>query len=313
MNTNIVFMGSPDFAVPSLEELAKGYKVVGVITQPDRPFGRGQKLAPSAVKAVAETLDLPVFQPERMRSPEALAQLKAWQPDLVVVAAYGQILSAEVLAVPTKGCLNVHASLLPRWRGASPIQAAIEAGDATTGVTIMEMAQKLDAGPIVAQREVPIRDATFADELSQQLAFLGARTLVEILPAYLEGGLKAVPQDESLVTYAPMLKKNQSRLNFNETAEQLMRKVHAYHPWPGTSFEHKGLHIKVLDAHVHHTFNTEPGLKYVVNGLPAIGTSDCLLVLDKLQPAGKKPMTGEEFLRGQRDWLEPDEVGLTKN
>lgn len=306
MSAKIVFMGSPDFAVPSLEELAKEFDVVGVITQPDRPFGRGQKLAPSAVKAIAETLDLPVFQPESMRSPEALAQLRTWQPDLMVVAAYGQILPKEVLAVPAKGCLNVHASLLPRWRGASPIQAAIEAGDPNTGVTIMEMVYKLDAGPIVAQREVPIRSATFADELGQQLAYLGARTLVEILPAYLEGSLKAVPQDESLVTYAPMLKKNQSRLNFNESAEQIVRKVHAYHPWPGTSFEHKGLHIKVLDAHVHHTFSTEPGLKYVVNGLPAVGTSECLLVLDKVQPAGKKPMTGEDFLRGQRDWLELD-------
>lgn len=299
-------MGSPDFAVPSLEELAKEFDVVGVITQPDRPFGRGQKLAPSAVKAIAETLDLPVFQPESMRSPEALAQFRTWQPDLMVVAAYGQILPKEVLAVPAKGCLNVHASLLPRWRGASPIQAAIDAGDPNTGVTIMEMVYKLDAGPIVAQREVPIRSATFADELGQQLAYLGARTLVEILPAYLEGSLKAVPQDESLVTYAPMLKKNQSRLNFNESAEQIVRKVHAYHPWPGTAFEHKGLHIKVLDAHVHHTFSTEPGLKYVVNGLPAVGTSECLLVLDKVQPAGKKPMTGEDFLRGQRDWLELD-------
>lgn len=306
MSAKIVFMGSPDFAVPSLEELAKEFDVVGVITQPDRPFGRGQKLAPSAVKAIAETLDLPVFQPESMRSPEALAQFRTWQPDLMVVAAYGQILPKEVLAVPAKGCLNVHASLLPRWRGASPIQAAIDAGDPNTGVTIMEMVYKLDAGPIVAQREVPIRSATFADELGQQLAYLGARTLVEILPAYLEGSLKAVPQDESLVTYAPMLKKNQSRLNFNESAEQIVRKVHAYHPWPGTSFEHKGLHIKVLDAHVHHTFSTEPGLKYVVNGLPAVGTSECLLVLDKVQPAGKKPMTGEDFLRGQRDWLELD-------
>lgn len=306
MIAKIVFMGSPDFAVPSLEELAKVYNVVGVVTQPDRPFGRGQKLAPSAVKAIAETLDLPVFQPESMRSSEALAQLKAWQPDLMVVAAYGQILPKEVLAVPSKGCLNVHASLLPRWRGASPIQAAIEAGDPKTGVTIMEMVYKLDAGPIVAQREVPIRSATFADELGQQLAYLGALTLVEILPAYLGGTLKAIPQDDSLVTYAPMLKKSQSRLNFNENAELLARKVHAYHPWPGTSFEHKGLHIKVLDAHVHYTYNTEPGLKYAVNGLPAVGTGQNLLVLDKLQPAGKKPMSGEDFLRGQRDWLELD-------
>jgi len=304
MSPRIVFLGSPDFAVPSLEELAGHYTVVGVITQPDRPFGRGQKMAPSAVKDAAQSLGLPVYQPESLRTLEAFSKLNAWQPDVMVVAAYGQILSQAVLDVPTKGCLNVHASLLPRWRGASPIQAAIEAGDEKTGVTIMEMVQKLDAGPIVAQREVPLRSATYADELSQQLAFLGARTLLEVLPDWLNGTLKAVPQDESQVTYAPMLKKNQGLLSFDQPAIQLVRKVHAYHPWPGTSFEYMGQNIKVLDAHVHDTFNAEPGMRYSVNGLPAIGTSECLLVLDMVQPAGKRPMRGEDFLRGQRDWIE---------
>lgn len=306
MLPRIVFLGSPDFAVPSLEELARHFNVVGVVTQPDRPFGRGQKMAPSAVKDTALSLGLPVYQPESLRIVEAYARIKSWQPDVMVVAAYGQILPREILSIPKKGCLNVHASLLPRWRGASPIQAAIEAGDKTTGVTIMEMVRKLDAGPIVTQREVPLRATTFADELSQQLAYLGARALVEVLPAWLEGELKAVPQDESLVTYAPMLQKSQSKLDFNETAEQLVRKVHAYYPWPGTSFEHNGQLIKVLDAHAHGTFSTEPGLHYVVNGLPAVGTSECLLVLDKVQPAGKKPMSGEDFLRGQRDWIDQD-------
>ena len=263
-------------------------------------------MAPSAVKDTALSLDLPVYQPESLRIVEAYARIKSWQPDVMVVAAYGQILPREILSIPKKGCLNVHASLLPRWRGASPIQAAIEAGDKATGVAIMEMVRKLDAGPIVTQREVPLRATTFADELSQQLAYLGARALVEVLPAWLEGELKAVPQDESLVTYAPMLQKSQSKLDFNETAEQLVRKVHAYYPWPGTSFEHNGQLIKVLDAHAHGTFSTEPGLHYVVNGLPAVGTSECLLVLDKVQPAGKKPMSGEDFLRGQRDWIDQD-------
>ena len=304
MSPRVVFLGSPDFAVPSLEELAKNHDVVGVITQPDRPFGRGQKVAPSAVKDSALALDLPVYQPESLRTLEAYAKISAWQPDVMVVAAYGQILSREVLSIAKKGCLNVHASLLPRWRGASPIQAAIEAGDTTTGVTIMEMVQKLDAGPVVARREVPLRSGTFADELSQQLSYLGARTLIEVLPAWLDGMLKAVPQDDSLATYAPMLKKSQSKLDFNETAEQLVRKVQAYYPWPGTSFEHNGQLIKVLDAHVHDTFGAEAGLHYVVNGLPAVGTGECLLVLDKVQPAGKKPMSGEDFLRGQRDWLD---------
>ena len=306
MSPRIVFLGSPDFAVPCLEDLAKDYNIVGVVTQPDRPFGRGQKLAPSAVKDAALALGLPVYQPESLRSLEAFAKLSSWQPDLMIVVAYGQILSEAVLNIPTMACLNVHASLLPRWRGAAPIQAAIEAGDSKTGVTIMQVVPKLDAGPIISQREVPIRPGTFADELSQQLAYLGAKTLLETLPAYLDGRLKPVPQDESKVSYAHMLKKSQSKLDFKETAELIVRKVHAYHPWPGTFFEHKGLRIKVLDAHVHDTFGAVPGLHYVVNGLPAVGTAECLLVMDKLQPAGKKPMSGEDFLRGQRDWLETD-------
>lgn len=303
MSIRIVFLGSPEFALPSLEELTRTFNVVGVVTQPDKRSGRGRKLVPGEVKELAGSLELPIMQPERLRTVQAMAQLKAWQPDVMVVVAYGQILPQEVLDIPTRGCLNVHASLLPRWRGASPIQAAIEAGDAKTGVTIMEMVQQLDAGPIVAQREVPIRPNTFADELSQQLAWLGARTLIDVLPSWYSGELKAVPQNEAEVTYAPMLKKNQGIINFEESAELILRKIYAYHPWPGTVFNYKGQNVKILDAHVHDTFGAEPGLHYVVNGLPAIGTSECLLVLDKVQPAGKKPMSGEDFLRGQRDWL----------
>ncbi len=303
MTIRIVFLGSPEFALPSLEELARTFNVVGVVTQPDKRSGRGRKLVPGEVKDLATFLGLPIMQPERLRTVQALAQLKTWQPDVMVVVAYGQVLPKEALEIPTRGCLNVHASLLPRWRGASPIQAAIEAGDEKTGVTIMEMVQQLDAGPIVAQREVPIRPNTFADELSQQLAWLGARTLVDVLPSWYSGKLKTVPQNEAEVTYAPMLKKSQGIINFEESAEHILRKIYAYHPWPGTVFDYKDQNIKILDAHVHDTFGAEPGLHYVVNGLPAIGTSECLLVLDKVQPAGKKPMSGEDFLRGQRDWL----------
>lgn len=296
-------MGSPDFALPTLEMLHEHYEVVGVVTQPDRPAGRGRLPQPCAVKVLADQLGLPVFQPHSIKTAEAVAELAKWQPDLIVVAAYGQILTQVVLDLPTKGCLNVHASLLPRWRGASPIQAAIAAGDARTGVTIMRMDTGIDTGPILAQRDVTLRPATSAVELSQQLAYLGAQVLIETLPGYLAGKLAPMPQNESLATYAPMLKKQDGWLDFNQAAEVLSRKVYACQPWPGTFFYLNGRKIKVLEAHTHDTFNCEIGGQFIVNGMPAIGTSQGLFVLDEVQPEGKKPMTGQAFLNGQPGWI----------
>ncbi|MEN6556306.1 MAG: methionyl-tRNA formyltransferase, partial [Anaerolineaceae bacterium] len=245
MNARVIFMGSPDFALPTLEELHNNTQVVGVVTQPDRPAGRGRQPMPCPVKQLADHLRIPVFQPLSLRKPGALEQLEAWQPDLIVVAAFGQILPKSVLALPPKGCLNVHASLLPRWRGASPIQAAILAGDERSGVTIMLMEEGLDTGPILTQRTVPIRPGTTGAELSQQLAFLGAATLTEILPSYLSGMLAPLMQADSLATYAPMLKKSDGLLDFHQPALTLTRKVHAYFPWPGTYFVLNGKQIKV--------------------------------------------------------------------
>ncbi|MGV7976229.1 MAG: methionyl-tRNA formyltransferase [Anaerolineaceae bacterium] len=303
MDTRVVFMGSPDFALPTLEALHKNTRVVGVVTQPDRPAGRGRLPMPSPVKQLADKLGIPVFQPLSLRKPGALEQLAAWQPDLIVVAAFGQILPKSVLALPPKGCINVHASLLPRWRGASPIQAAILAGDERSGVTIMLMEEGLDTGPILTQRTVPIRPGTTGAELSQQLAFLGASTLIDILPTYLSGMLAPLTQADGLATYAPMLKKMDGLLDFNQPALALTRKVHAYYPWPGTYFILNGKHIKVLDAHPHDTFESEIEGRYIVNGMPAIGTSEGLLVLDQVQPEGKRGMPGSDFLNGQPGWL----------
>jgi methionyl-tRNA formyltransferase len=211
--------------------------------------------------------------------------------------------SKERLALPPKGCVNVHASLLPRWRGAAPIQAAILAGDERSGVTIMLMDEGLDTGPILTQRAVPIRPGTTGAELTLQLAFLGAATLIEILPSFLSGMLAPLPQPQDGATYAPMLKKADGLLDFHQSALALTRKVHAFFPWPGTFFLLNGRQIKVLEAHPHDTFESEIEAHYIVNNLPAIGTSEGLLVLDQVQPEGKRPMRGSDFLNGQPGWL----------
>jgi methionyl-tRNA formyltransferase len=302
MNARIVFMGSPEFALPVLQALVENYQVVGVVTQPDRPAGRGRTLTPPPVKTLAQGIGLPVIQPERLKQPEAMQQLKAWQPDVMVVAAFGQILRPVVLDLPPYGCINVHASLLPRWRGAAPIQAAILNGDARTGITIMRMDPGVDTGGVLSQRSIPILPQDTAGTLGERLAFLGAGLLIETLPAYLRGELKPQPQDEARATYAPMLKKEDGRLDFTRTAEELARQVGAFNPWPGTYTFWQGQMLKILRAHAAPDSHPGPGKTTLQDGLPAVGTGQGLLVLDEVQPAGKKPMTGEVFLRGARGW-----------
>src|SRR5450830_906867 len=251
MSRRLIFMGSPDFALPTLQALHEQYEIAGVITQPDRPAGRGQKLQPSAVKELASSLNLPIYQPVTLRTPDAYAQIAAWQPDFIVVVAFGEIIPRNILNLPPLGCLNVHASLLPRWRGAAPIQAAIAAGDAKTGVTIMLMDAGLDTGPILSQREVPLRPDTNAGELSDQLAFIGATSLLELLPSYLNGKISPLPQPEAGATYAPKLSKEDGFLDLNRPAEVLARRVDAFYPWPGSFVILPKGKLKVLKAHVH--------------------------------------------------------------
>lgn len=303
MSTRVVFMGSPAFAVPILEALARDYDVVGVVTQPDRPAGRGGGLRPPPVKVCAAALGLPVIQPERLGEADAMAQLRAWAPQLIVVAAFGQILKPAVLELPSHGCLNVHASLLPRWRGASPIQAAILAGDAQTGVTIMKMDAGVDTGPILLQRATSISSEDTALSLAERLAHMGAELLLEALPAYLEGRLSPQPQPEQGVTYAPLLRKEDGRLDFQKSAVELERQVRAMNPWPGAWFEWRDARIQVWRARVSHEETPGVGQRGIVDGYPAIGTADRYLILEEVQPAGRKAMSGKAFLAGARKWL----------
>jgi methionyl-tRNA formyltransferase len=298
----IVFMGSPDFAVPALEGLARQYPVVGVVTQPDRPAGRGGTLRPPAVKEAALRLGLPIIQPERLRLPEAMDQLKIWAPELIVVAAFGQILRPDVLDLPKYGCLNIHGSLLPRGRGAAPIQAAILAGDPETGITIMKMDPGVDTGPMLSQRSIPISLDDTAGTLFEKLAPLGANLLLETLPGFLSGELQPRPQPVEGSTYAPMLKKEDGLLDFNQPAIALERRVRAYNPWPGAYFLYDGNPLKVRKATVA-AGQTGAGSPAIYQGNPAIGTPNGLLVLEEVQPAGKKPMPGKAFLAGARDWI----------
>lgn len=299
----IVFMGSPQFAVPILEALVTAYPVVGVVTQPDKPAGRGNRLTPPAVKVRAQELGIPVFQPKRVSHPEAVERLRAWNPDLIVVAAYGQILKPNVLALPRYGCINVHASLLPRWRGAAPIAYAIWHGDTETGVTIMLMDEGLDTGPILAQRRVPIHPDDTQGTLSMRLAQEGAALLLETLPRYLAGEVRPQPQDNRLATYAPMLRREQGLLDFTQPAAVLARQIRAFHPWPGTFTFWKGQRLKVHRGHAVDTPSPGPGKPVIWEGRPAVGTAEGLLVLDEVQLEGRKPVSGEAFLRGAgRDW-----------
>jgi methionyl-tRNA formyltransferase len=304
METRIVFMGSPEFALPTLKALATNYNVVGVVTQPDRPAGRGRGLKTPAVKELAVELGLSVIQPQRLKEPEAMEQLKRWEPQLVVVAAFGQILRPEVLDLPSSGCLNVHASLLPRWRGAAPVHAAILHRDSHTGITIMKMDPGLDTGPILSQHSIPISPEDTTGSLTPRLAELGAALLVQTIPGYLAGDIKPEPQDESLATYAPMIKKAEAELDFDQPAESLERRVRAFNPWPGAYTTWGGNILKIHRAHTAQCTAAKPGETTIHEGLPAFGTGNGILVIDELQPAGKRAMPGEVFLHGAKDWVQ---------
>jgi methionyl-tRNA formyltransferase len=231
-----------------------------------------------------------------------MEQLQAWQPDLIVVAAFGQILRPAVLYLPRYGCINVHASLLPRWRGAAPIQAAILAGDVETGITIMRMDPGVDTGPVLRQRQVAIQPDDTAGSLGVRLAEMGADLLIETLPDYLSGALEPVAQDEREATYAPMLKKEAGQLDFTRPAEELVRQVRAFNPWPGTFTYWRGQPLKILRSHAVEIASPGSGRTLVTAGQPVIGTGEGILVLDEVQPAGKRPMSGQAFLSGARDW-----------
>jgi methionyl-tRNA formyltransferase len=301
--TTVVFMGSPDFSLPTLRALSSTYDVVGVVTQPDRASGRGRDLKAPPIKRLALELEIPVMQPEKLRQPEAMEQLRLWNPDLIVVSAFGQILRKDVLELPRYGCINVHASLLPRWRGAAPINAAILHGDDETGVTIMVMDVGLDTGPMLSKRSIGLARDETAGSAFEKLSRLGADLLIETLPDYLSGKLTPIPQPEEGVTYAPMIKKEEGRLDFNQDAESLERRVRAFNPWPGAFMDFDGMLLKIHRARVEVGL-AEPGQRLAVQDQPAVAAGGGILILEEVQPAGKKPMSGKAFLTGARNWAE---------
>jgi len=304
--TRVVFMGTPDFAVPALQALIAhpDLNVVGVVTQPDRPAGRGQTLQAPPVKLAAQARGLPVTQPPSLRKPEAFETLVAWRPDLIVVAAFGQILRPNVLDLPPKGCINGHASLLPRWRGAAPIQAAIRAGDAESGITIMRMDAGLDTGPILAQRAIPLASDETGQTLHDKLADLGGQLLIETLPASLSGASRPQPQpaDDTLITYAGQIKKEEGQIDWGHSAQAIDRLVRAFTPWPGTFTFWEGRLLKIKAGRPVQG-RAEPGAVVTHPDGMAIGTADGLYLLTRLQLEGKRETDAAAFARGYPDFI----------
>ncbi len=298
----LVFMGTPEWALPSLEAMvASGHPVVGVWTQPDRPVGRKQVLTPSPVKARAEALGLPVWTPEQAGAPESLQALQELAPDLILVCAYGQLLPQALLDLPPCGCFNLHFSLLPRWRGASPVQAALAAGDAETGVSLQQMVLKLDAGPLVAEQKEPVQRHDTSETLGSRLAEMGGRLIEQTLPDLLAQTLEAVPQDPEQVTFCRILRKEQGEVQWaEEAAVQIERKLRAYTPWPGCfSFGPDGKRLQLVEVEVTPT-RLPPG--QIGPGFE-VGTADGALRLLKVRPEGKGEMAASAFLNGRADWI----------
>ena len=298
-------MGTPEFAVPAIEELADAHDIAGVVTQPDRPAGRGRRLKSPPVKQAALARGLPLFQPRTLRTPEAVAQLAAWEPDVIVVAAFGQILRQDVLDLSPHGCLNVHASLLPRWRGAAPIAAAILAGDEITGVTIMRMDSGLDTGHILAQQEEQIQSDDTEATLAGRLARLGAKLLIKTLPSYLARNLVPWPQPEEGATYANQLRKEEGQLDWSLPASELDRRVRAFTPWPAAFTNWHGRRLKILRALPLPDWRGDapPGTVLPLADGVAVATGKGALRLEEVQLAGKRPASIAAFLRGQRDFV----------
>ena len=298
----LVFMGTPEFAVPSLRTLATEHHVTGVVSQPDRRVGRGLKLSTAPTKATAEELGIPVITPTSLLDENSLSQIADWKPELIVVVAYGHILRHELLALPARGCLNVHASLLPRHRGAAPVAAAILAGDTRTGVTIQQMEASLDTGPVLAQREITIDAGHTTGALTANLAPLGARLLRETIPGFLDGEIIPKLQDNALATYAPKLRKDDGRLDFSHSAVELERQVRAMQPWPGAFALRRMQPIRVLRADAS-SGKAPPGLVVRDSGNIAVGTSNGLLQLHSIQPPGKRAMDPDNYARGAPNFV----------
>lgn len=302
----ILFMGSPIFAVHPLEALvAAGHTLVAVVTQPDRPAGRQRQPTPPPVKLAAERLGLPVLQPETLRDPLVVAQLAALQPDVGVVAAYGEILRRQVLAIPPLGYLNIHPSLLPLYRGPTPVTGAILAGDPQTGVTIMRLDPGMDSGPILAQHVVDLAPTARAGALTDELFILGAQLLIDVLPNYVAGRLQPTAQDHDRATITRMLSKEDGSIDWTQPALNIERMTRAYDPWPGAQTTWRGQGLRISVAAVESTWlgPQPPGTLVGQHGdrSPLVATGRGALALCHVQPAGRRPMSGEAWFAGIRE------------
>jgi len=297
----IVFFGTPEFAVPSLRALLdRGEEVVSVVCQPDKPAGRGQKLLSPPVKELAVVCGVPVLQPLKLRMPEVSAALAEQRPDLIVVAAYGKILPANILMLPRFGCINVHASLLPKYRGAAPIQWAILRGEKVTGITIMQMNEGMDTGDILLQRETTIGDSETYGELRTRLAHLGAAALMDAIELLKSGALQPRPQDDVAATMAQMIQKEDGVIDWSRPAIELARAVRAYNPWPSAQTTLAGALLKIHRAHVVRVNAGLPGMVHTHDGAIVVTCGEDALQLDQLQLAGRKSLPAAEFIRGVR-------------
>ncbi|MBR6390145.1 MAG: methionyl-tRNA formyltransferase [Lachnospiraceae bacterium] len=301
----IIYMGTPDFAVGPLKAIIDaGYEVTAVVTQPDKPKGRSDRLIPSPVKEVAVEHDIPVLQPVRLRNPESIEELRAYPADIIVVAAFGQILPREVLKMPRFGCVNIHASLLPHLRGASPIQHAILMGDKESGVTIMQMDEGLDTGDILLQERIPIADDDTGGTLFDKLAVVGSGLIVKALPLIERGELTPVPQDEAMADHVGMLKKSMGQIDFTRPAAEIERQVRGMDPWPGAYTTYNGKQLKLWKISVDITQDNDalptPGTVIRTDRSSVyVSTGDGVLRIDELQLEGKKRMSVRDFLLGQ--------------
>lgn len=297
-------MGTPDFAVPVLNRLMEaGHDIVAVYSRPDRSSGRGRKFVPTPTKQFAEERGLEVRQPKSLRSEAECAGLASLSPDVVVVAAYGLFLPPEALEIPPLGCLNIHPSLLPRYRGPSPVVSAILNGDDETGVTIMKLDEGMDSGPLLAQARVTIADRETAPVLTRRLFDLGGDLLVETLHGWAGGCIEAAPQDESRATFTTLVKKEDGEIDWTDNAERIARMVNAYQPWPGTFTHWDGKLLKILEA-TSTSDQTPPGhIVALGDRLIGIGTGDGMLSVDRLQIEGRRPSDAQAFIRGYPNFV----------
>lgn len=298
-NLKIIFAGTPDFAIPIVKLLAVNYQLLAILTQPDKKIGRKQNLAYSPIKQFAIKHNIPTLQSESLKTKEIFDKIKSLKPDIIIVAAYGKIIPKNILDVPKYGCLNIHASLLPKYRGASPIQYAILNGDKETGVTIIKMNEKMDEGDIIARAKEKIYNDDTSQALHNRLSKLGASLLIKILPDYINKKIKPVPQNHKSATYTKIIKKADGQIDWLQNAQKIENQIRAFNPWPGAFTYIENKRVKIIQAKaINESISFNPSVLFKINGNLAIACLKSYLIINTLQLEGKKPVSSHQFLLG---------------